>query len=126
MDNLQSQLVNRGNNLASVAIAALSGIAFLPETFIESEGPYKLDDALLFILGIIAVVWYKRAENRFKRSLVPTIILSLALLTKIMAIAIEHTDKNDVGDDFGALILFISATIFSLWLYNKSKVSTKK
>lgn len=126
MEKAKAQLVNRGNNLVSTAIIALSGLAFLPEALIEDEKLYKVDDSLLFILGIFAVWWYKKAENRFQRSVVPTVIISLALLTKIMAIVIEHKDAADVGDDFGALILFISATLFSLWLYRTSQRTADK
>jgi len=125
MDKTKQQLINRGNNLVSTVIIVLSGLAFLPETFIEVEKVYKVDDGLLFILGGIALWWYRRANNRFSRSIVPTIIIMLALATKIMAIIIEHKDSADVGDDFGALILFLSATVFSIWLYKRSTVAVK-
>lgn len=42
-------------------------------------------------------------------------------LIKIMAIIIEIKDKEDMGDDFGGLVLFIAATILVTYLFIKTK-----
>src|SRR3989442_5366206 len=101
----------RGNNLVATAIVALSGFAFLPEFFFEDEGPYKLDEALLFIIGIIALAWYLWKRNKVTRSLVPVLLIVAALVVKIVGIVIELNDKEDLADDIGALILFALASI---------------
>lgn len=114
-----NEAINRGKNLLATSIVALAGIAFLPETFLENDLSDKLDDGILFVLAVIAVVWYLVSGNRFKRSMISPILVTLAMLDKIMALAIEFKDKDAVGDDFGGLILFISATILVWWQYCK-------
>lgn len=115
----------RGNNLVATAIVALAGISFLPEFFLETEVPYKIDDGALFLLGIGAVWWYKVGNHRYVRSIVPVLFVVVSLLIKIMGVVIEFKDKDDVGDDFGGLILFVAATILVLWLYWKNKKEAK-
>ena len=114
-------MFHRGNNLVATAIVALSGFAFFPEFFLEDEWQYKIDEGLLFLLGLGAIGSYFKGKNRFKRSIAPIIFVVIALIIKIVAIVIEHKDKEDVGDDVGALVLFVCATIFVIWLYIKSK-----
>lgn len=111
---------NRGNNLASSIIVVLAGFAFLPETILETEIPYKIDDIFLFLLGIGTIIWYKSKNHKFTHSIVPLLFSLAGLFTKIGAVILEIKDKEDVGDDFGALILFILASLFAFWLYKKS------
>jgi hypothetical protein len=65
----------RGNNLLATAIVALSGFAFLPEFFLEDEWFHKLDEGLLFLLGIAGIVWYLTGRNRVTRSIVPVALV---------------------------------------------------
>ncbi len=116
---------NRGNNLVATATLALAGIAFFPEAFLEPEQPFKIDDILLFVLGVGAVGWYKKANNRYVRSAVPVILTILGLFVKIVGVLIEFKDKEDVGDDFGGLILFLAATILVVFLYFRSRAPKK-
>jgi len=115
------EAINRANNLMGSAIVALAGFAFLPEAFVEDEWQHKIDEGLLFVLGIIAIVWYKTGKNRFTRSIAPIVLSSIALVIKIIGMIIEHADKEDAGDEFGGIILFALATIFIIYLYKKSK-----
>jgi hypothetical protein len=39
------------------------------------------------------------------------------LIVKIIGLVIELGDKEDVGDEYSALILFVLATILVAWLY---------
>jgi len=112
-------VINRGRNLLAVTILALSGLSFLPEIFFEDEISHRLDEGLIFILGVIAVSWYLKGKNRFKRSVLPVVLTYIALAVKVMALIIEFSDKQDIGDDFGALILFICAVIVVTWQYRK-------
>ena len=109
----------RGNNLLATAIVALSGFAFLPEFFLEDEAPYKLDEFLLLALGIAAIAWYLRGRNKLTRSLVPILLVVAAFVVKIIGLVIEFKDKEDAGDDYGALILFALASILVVWLYTR-------
>ncbi len=111
----------RGNNLLATGILGLSGLAFLPELFLESEHAYKIDEAVLFLIGAFAVGWYLKGKNRFTHSIVPVILVWLAFATKVMGLVIEFKDKEDAGDDFGALILFLLASLLITWLYIQGK-----
>ncbi len=107
----------RGNNLLATAVVAFSAFAFLPEFFLEDELPHKLDEGILFLLGIAAIAWYLSGRNKFMRSPIPVGLVGLALATKVLGFILELGDAEDLGDDFGALILFILATITVLVLY---------
>jgi len=113
--------INRTTNLAATTISALAGFAFLPEVFVEDKLQYKLDDALLFVLGIVAMGWYMKGENRFSRSVLPVLFVFAGLLIKFLGVIIEIKEKDDVGDDFGGLILFLLGSFFVALVYVKSK-----
>lgn len=115
------EIWNRGNNLVATAILALSGFAFLPEAFLETEVPFKIDEILLFWLGIGAIGWYLWGKNKFQNSIVPVVLVWMGFAFKIMAIALEFKDKEDVGDDMGAVILFLLAGLLVTWLYLQAK-----
>ena len=107
--------------MVATAIVALAGFAFSPESVLEPEIPFKIDEILLFWLGIGAIGWYLWGKNKWKHSIVPVLFVWGGLAIKIMAIVIELKDKEDVGDDFGALILFILATALVTFLYLRAK-----
>ena len=113
--------INRTTNLVATAIAALAGFAFLPEVFVEDHLSYKVDDALLFLIGLGAVAWYKKGKNRFSRSVLPVLLVFAGLVVKTAGVIVEIKDKDDVGDDFGGLILFLLGSLFIAWIYVKSK-----
>ncbi len=113
--------VNRTNNLLATVIVGIAGLAFAPEILIEDKWRYKLDDWLLFLLGAGAFLWYRKGRNKFTRSLMPVILVAAGLVIKIIGITIEIKEKDDVGDDFGGLILFITATMVVLYLYKTTK-----
>lgn len=115
------EAINRGNNLLATSIAALAGFAFTPEAFIEDHPLYKVDDALLFWIGIGAIVWYWVGKNRYTRSIAPVLFVLGGLLVKIIGLMIEFKDKDDAGDDFGGLLLFVLASILVVWIFITSK-----
>lgn len=121
-----SEAINRGNNLLATAIVGLAGAAFVPEVFVETEMPFKIDDSLLFWLGVIAVGWYFWGKHKFQRTIVPVVFVWLGLAIKLAGVIVEFKEKDDVGDDFGGLILFLLATILITFLYIKSKKFLEK
>lgn len=116
-----SQSINRAFNLLAASIISLAGFAFLPEAFLEQDIPDKADDALLFIVGLVAIVWYKLGANRYSRSLMPVVLIAIALAVKLMGVIIEIGDPESVGDDFGGLILFVLATGLVVYQFYKAK-----
>ena len=116
-----NQCVNRSVNLVGASIAGLAGFAFAPEMIIEPESIDRVDDFLLLLIGIAAIVWYLRGANRYARSLMPIAFVALGLVVKIFAITVEIADPEDVGDDFGGLILFVLATALVAFLYSRAE-----
>jgi len=116
-----SEVWNRGNNLLAASIVALAGFAFAPESMLEPEIPFKIDEILLFWLGVGAIAWYLWGKHKFQHSIVPVIFVWVGFAIKIMAIVIEFKDKEDVGDDFGGVILFLLGSILITWLYIQGK-----
>jgi len=111
------EAVQRGTNLLAVSIVALSGIAFFPEFFLEDEGPFKLDEVGLLVVGLAGMAWYLIGRHKFSRSLVPLVLVGAGLLIKIIGLVIEFGDTEDRGDDIGALILFALAVVLVAWQY---------
>ena len=58
-------LWNRVNNLLAVSIVGLAGFAFLPEMILEGEWRFKIDEGILLVLAVWAVVWYLKGDNKF-------------------------------------------------------------
>lgn len=112
---------NRGNNLVGATIVALSGFGFFGEFFSEDEVSHKLDEGIMLVLGIIAIIWYCVGANRWKRSFAPVLLVLLALVDKIMAVVLEMGDKEDIGDDLGGVTMLLLGSILMIWLYVKSK-----
>ncbi len=114
------EALNRGFNLLGIGIVSLSGFAFMPEIFLEKDWDDKADDIVLSVLAIIGLWWYFSKSNRISRSVVPVVLVVLALVTKIAAIMIEFHDVENVGDDIGALVLFVLAVSFIVYQYRRT------
>ena|ERR1051326_6700215 len=119
-----NEALNRTFNLLGTSIVALAGFAFTAEIFLENDWPDKIDDITLFVLAIVGIIWYLMGNNKYKRSIVPVVLIILSLLAKIMAVIIERDDKDAVGDDFGGLTLFVISTVLILYQYFKTKKLT--
>ena len=74
MDTINKS-INRTVNLLGAAIAGLAGFAFAPEAIIEPDVIDKVDDTLILVVGVVAIVWYLR--NRYIRSIAPVVFVGL-------------------------------------------------
>src|SRR4051794_27898107 len=121
------EAIQRGNNLLGVTIVALSGIAFFPEFFLETEASHKFDEAGLFVVGLAGVAWYLIGNNKLRLSLVPLLLVGADLILKIIGLVLERDDMDDVVDDgFFALIFFVGALIVLGWQYASSRRSAAR
>ena len=110
--------MNRGYNLVGTALVVISGFAFFPEFFSEDELTHKLDEGVLFLLAIGALAWYFIGNNKFSRTIVPLLFTAAALIMKLLAfLLLETGDSADLGDEYGALLLFVIAFGFLIWQY---------
>lgn len=83
---------------------------------------HKLDEGVLFVLAIGSIVWYLFGNNKFSRTIVPLLFTTAALLMKLFAIfLLERDDAADLGDEFGAVILFAITLGFLIWQYASLK-----
>lgn len=117
---LQDSL-NRTVNLVATAFTSIAGFAYAAEIITETDLVDKLDDALLLPLGIAALLWYVTGRNRFARSVVPIVLLTLGLGIKVAALIIESGDAASLSDDFGAHALFALALGLVCWLYYRAR-----
>jgi hypothetical protein len=116
-----SSLVNRGNNLVTVAFLATLGLGILVEAFREVEWIDKVDDILMVLLALWALVWYFQQDHRHARSYTPFFLVLAVLAVKIVALIIEFGDADAVGDEFGVLLPLIAMTILTWVLVRKAK-----
>jgi hypothetical protein len=103
--------VNRGFNLMVTAFLFLGGIAFGTVITEETDLPDKIDDAGFLALGFITLAWYFLA-GKTKRSVVPVVLVAVAVANQILGVILEHDDKNAFGDNIGGMFLFIPLLIF--------------
>ena len=114
--------LNTKLNFLVTGFVSLIGFTMLYEVKAEDDFEDKLDDALLALLGLAAIWWYKKSGHTGHSSQLAWVVSGVAVLLKILAIAIEHADKEALGDDIGILIAFVLLFAFVLWqTLSKSK-----
>lgn len=106
-------------NFFTAAFISILGISLIGEIIMENDLPDKIDDTLMAILAVVAIVWYR--TNALKKSLMPIVLVLVGIAIKIMAITVEIDDKEAVGDDFGILTALIIALVVVYLQYRKLK-----
>ena len=109
--------LNRGFNLLVTSILGLAGLAFGTVGFTEKDLTDKLDDFGLLAMGLITLVWYLMGSNRTKRTIVPVVLVVIAVLVQFVGVGFEHDDKEAFGDNIGGLFLFIPALVTVFYQY---------
>jgi hypothetical protein len=107
------EAMNRGNNLLIVGFLAVLGIGVMAELFNEVDLVDKLDDAIILLVAIVAVIWYLIGTNRYQYTWFPFILLFIGFLDKIMGLVIESSDPVASGDEFGILPTILALLIIS-------------
>jgi hypothetical protein len=110
--------INRGYNLLGVGIVAVSGISFFSDLPAEiNQIPHIVDEVLLALLAIVAFVWYLSGRNKYSHTVLPIVFAGAALAIKVLGLILESGDPADRGDEFGALVLFVTVIIVLVWQY---------
>ena len=112
-------LLNRGNNLFPIALVAVFALGDLPGAFTEGFPRGGLDEVAIPLVAVGGIAWFWK--NRYSRSLVPAAIVAAAIALKVLAVFIE--DKDDVGDDFGAAIVYGLALITWAVIYYRTRIA---
>lgn len=102
-------------NFFTASFLGIVGISLVGEVFQEDDLPDKIDDFLIFILGLAAIYWYKKAGYKAEKATLSIIFLVVAFIIKLGGIFIEHADKEALGDDIGVFIPIVLALIFVVW-----------
>ncbi len=123
---MENQLTLRQKlNFFICSFIGILGISLVPEILTEDDKLDKVDDILMLVLSFVVIAWARRNNNINSSSSMPVWFLVIAILIKIGAIAIEHADKEAVGDDFGVLAALIIAFIFVGWMLYKNKQTSR-
>lgn len=108
-------------NFFSAGFMGVLGLSLIGEVVMEHDLEDKVDDALMVILGLAAIWWYKRTGHKVSKTVGSIVLVGVGVLVKLYAIRIEFVDKEAVGDDFGILAALIIAFIFVTWQSIKNK-----
>lgn len=112
-----AEAVNRACNLLVTAILGITALAFGSDLFVEADMVDKVDNTLLLVLGVVAVVWYFTGRHWAKRSSMPVILAALALVVQIAGFVIEIGDPTALGDDIPGLLVFGSGLVIVAAVY---------
>jgi hypothetical protein len=116
------EAINRGINLLGVAVLGIDSSLALFEIFNETEWIDRLDDLVVLILAVIGIVWYLAGSNRYRRSPLPWVLLSLAWVMKVIGLfVIEHDDANAAGPDYGLIVTLLLGAIIVAWQYFRAR-----
>jgi hypothetical protein len=110
------QILNRGYNLMIVAFLFLIGLSMGADAIPEGDFTDKIDDLGLLAIGLIAVAWYF-TSGRARRTIIPVVLVGLALAFQILGVFLEVGDKASFGDNIGGMVILVPFTLFALWQY---------
>ncbi len=113
-----AEAINRSLNLVAATVLGLTAIAFGSDLFAEAESIDKVDDTLLAVVGLIAVLGYFTGRHWAMRSPVPVILAALALAIQAIGVVLEMGDPNAIGDDIPGMIVYVPLLIVLAILYS--------
>ncbi len=77
---------------------------------------------MVVALAVTGIVWYLAGSNRYRRSPLPWLLLSLAWIMKMIGLfVIERDDTNAAGPDYGLIITLLVGAIVVAWQYFRSR-----
>jgi hypothetical protein len=109
--------LNRGTNFFAVTGLTILATSIIHGLQISPELPDKLDEIAVGVLTLVGLGWYNWGRNRFRRSLMPFVLLIGAAAAKVAGMFITVGRFLPGGVDFAiALFLLLFALVF-LWQY---------
>lgn len=111
--------VNRGYSLMVTAVLFFGGLGFgtIALSPVENDLGDRLDDIGLAVIGVLAVVWYLVGDHRYRRSIVPVVLVVATVLFQALAIPLENDDPAAFGDNIAGLIFFVPFLAFAAFQY---------
>ncbi len=111
------EALNRGLNLLVAVALGVSGLTFGSDLFAEMDALDKIDNSLLALVGVVAVVWYFTGRHWAQRSAVPVYLTVAALAAQVLGLGIEMGDSNALGDDIPGMILYVTLLVVVVLIY---------
>ena len=115
---------NRAWNFAVAAFAGALAVALATAIPTEDEFLHKVDEIIIPLVFVGLLIWYFTGRRKYSRSLVPLAAIGLALVLKLIWLAIEINDKDDRGNDIGISILLGAFLVVVAWSYFRPPTTT--
>src|SRR2546427_11927494 len=96
---------NRALNFAVAAFAGALAVALATAIPTEDEFLHKVDEIIIPLVFVVLLIWYFTGRRKYLRSLVPLAAIVLALVLKLIWLAIEINDKKNSGSHIWISIL---------------------
>lgn len=109
--------INRGFNQLTAVIFGVMSLTFGGLLFEETDPIDKVDNTLLVVVGVVAVVWYLWKQNGTRRSAVPVGLAGAALVAQLFGSFVEFSDPISFGDDIAGLTLTVALVVVLAVLY---------
>ena len=119
------EAMNRGNNLMVIAFLNVLALGWVVETFREDDWVDKIDDILLIVFALAALIWFLRQSNRYQASWLPFTLLVLSFVIKVIGIGLEIADTEAVGDDIGVILPFVLMVIVTAVILIRTRNTAK-
>ena len=113
-----AEAINRAYNLVAATALGITALAFGSDLFVEADSIDKVDDSLLAVIGLAAVIWYFTSRHWAKRSQVPLLLTALALVVQIVGFGLELGDPAALGDDIPGLLVYVPLLTIVAMVYS--------
>ncbi len=115
------EAINRGNNMLMVALQAITAAAIVERLIGEDDLVDRIDEGVIILLAIAALVWYFSRRNRYQHSFAPLALFIATFVVQAAGLAAEISDPAAVGDDMGLIVVYAIGLIVSIVIYARSR-----